>query len=1060
MTDIFLSHSSADNQAAEQLKAWLKRDRPNWDVFLDREDIYVGDDWHDRLDKALRRCRVVLALISEDWLSSPWCHTEATIAKFNDKDFFPLILPGLSREQLAEAPSLVDQRQHINFDFDNVETWQRILERLDRSGLDPDHWFSISDGVGPYPGSVAFEEKDAGVFFGRDEEITHYLEVLNQAKRPGQAQAIVISGGSGSGKSSLVKAGLIPRLKRKADWVVLSAFEPNREPLHRFLRCLQEASKDAGVPLDLPTTPPTTLDDLTTFLTAALRSLEDATPLGGDVNQSTVLITVDQAEALLASALSDPNGEAARLLDALGRLLASAARQIVVLFTIRTEFYSALEGYLPATVRPNASLLDPIRTLAEVIERPAKRFGIELGPGLVSQMVEDTRGSGGLPLLAYTLRELYEQCREEDELTLDAYKQLGGVEGAIEKKLGEALGTPKPTADELATLRRTLVHHLIRVDEAAIEGERFLRNSVLREQLPKGSEDLIKRLENARLISGSADGTVAIAHERLINDWQGLPIKTWLDEGRADRRALERLRFSLAEHQDGGPLLTGKPLDDALELRAKDASIIAEEPEVEAFISVSVEAREQEKQRLADEAAATQLRRTRQLIAASAAALILAATSIIATYFYFEANAQTRMLKKAQTFAAYIGVLDFEDKQRENIVKIAPDRYLADIQAVSGAKALTKQKKCALGLDAAFTCLEAGTTFTCDGETSRVPIMAPIPGGRFLMGSEKGQVIKASTSGKTVDIDELPSRLVDITPFDMAAHEVTVGEFCAFAADPDFQRLIDDEVEVYLAEGQRDIARRTGCFVKLGRDSAYYFEANWQSPGFAQSTNHPVTCVSWFEARAYARWLTAKANDGHIYRLPSEAEWSYAAGGREQAATRGHDYFWGDRIADGCGFANGPRRFCDSTRPAACEERDVCQTLTSGQCVAVGTCLQDDYPYTAPVGTFAPNAFGLHDTAGNVWEWVADWYHLTYDGAPLNGSPWVAVDERWPPPRRELEATPPEPKDAATISRSLRGGSWENLGAWRLADRGKQDPLLRANFTGFRLARSKPGSDP
>lgn len=184
--------------------------------------------------------------------------------------------------------------------------------------------------------------------------------------------------------------------------------------------------------------------------------------------------------------------------------------------------------------------------------------------------------------------------------------------------------------------------------------------------------------------------------------------------------------------------------------------------------------------------------------------------------------------------------------------------------------------------------------------------------------------------------------------------------------------------------------------------------------GFGRGAR-PVLLVSWHEATAYAEWLSQKS--GRSYRLLSEAEWEYAA--RAGTPT---ERFWGNATDRACAFAN----IADETVREA-------EPVFTRDWVLHGC--RDDYAFTAPVGRFAPNAFGMHDPIGNVWEWVQDCYHDDYAGAPNDGSAWT---------------------DGPCETRVLRGGSWgsdfpHNA---RSAARGREDPATRSFYAGFRVARS------
>jgi hypothetical protein len=475
MADIFISHSGNDNEIAAAIGERLQRERPTWSLFYDKDNIRAGQRWQERLRDELTSCRVVLALLSRNWLGSPWCFTEAVTATFRGKDVVGIETEDLTSDDLGRAPPILHERQRVRLRDGDDRAWREILEALDRSGLDPNDWFPIPPNIGPYPGLVAFDEKDAGVFFGRKQEITEYLGILDTLRGPDRSQVLVISGASGSGKSSLLRAGLIPRLRRKPEWVVISPFEIAREPVHNLLDRLSEALARLGIPaggLDVTKCP----DDpraLTQILDETLRRLEQATG-------AWVLLPLDQTEVLVTTDRSagDAGG---LLLDALTQLLGRRTRHVVVAVTIRTEFVPRLEAVFAGTeVRLRQTPLSAIGSLAEVIEKPADRFGINLEPGLSEKIVEDVHTSDALPLLAYTLKELHDRGGGDRRLTLDEYQGLGGVQGAIAAKLDFVLSDPEPTVEETQALRRAFTRHLIRVDEGAVEGERLLRRVVPR----------------------------------------------------------------------------------------------------------------------------------------------------------------------------------------------------------------------------------------------------------------------------------------------------------------------------------------------------------------------------------------------------------------------------------------------------------------------------------------------------------------------------------------------------------------------------------------------------
>ncbi len=239
--------------------------------------------------------------------------------------------------------------------------------------------------------------------------------------------------------------------------------------------------------------------------------------------------------------------------------------------------------------------------------------------------------------------------------------------------------------------------------------------------------------------------------------------------------------------------------------------------------------------------------------------------------------------------------------------------------------------------------------------------------------------------------DEAPQHDVSVAgPFAVSKYEVTRDQFERFVSQTGHD--YGDSCSTY--ESGRWELRKGRTF---------------RDPGYPQTGDHPVVCVSWDDAQAYAGWLSRKC--GKKYRLLTEAEWEYAA----RAGTTTSRY-WGDDPDEACTHANV---YDDRGRRANRFEwsRHGCD---------------DGFGQTSPAGRFRPNRFGLHDMLGNVWEWVQDCYHDSYTGAPENGSAWVSG------PCQE---------------RVLRGGSWVYIPpSVRSANRGKYPAGTRNFYLGFRVA--------
>ncbi len=173
-----------------------------------KRGIAAGERWKAALQKAAHRCEVVLALVSTHWLASEWCKAETDAARLMGKKIIVVII-GAAR---SAVPADLTDEQWIDL-FGDVAGYDRLKEGLRRAGLDP-ATFPFDTGRRPYPGLSSLEERDAAIFFGREAQIVRGLDKLRGMARAGVNRMLVVLGASGAGKSSFVRAGLWPRLKR------------------------------------------------------------------------------------------------------------------------------------------------------------------------------------------------------------------------------------------------------------------------------------------------------------------------------------------------------------------------------------------------------------------------------------------------------------------------------------------------------------------------------------------------------------------------------------------------------------------------------------------------------------------------------------------------------------------------------------------------------------------------------------------------------------------------------------------------------------------------------
>ena len=350
----------------------------------------------------------------------------------------------------------------------------------------------VISGAQPFKGLVPYGQGDAEVFFGRDDDVALLLG------RIARNRFLTVTGPSGSGKSSLVRAGLLPALARGAlpdseTWPII----------------VVEATRDDP---------------------DAIRRAIDTLPANADV-----VLFIDQAEELLPSGLDDPRHA---LIDRLLACVSDPRRAVRAVLALRADRYGDLTAHrsLAATVERNHVLVGPLgpEQLIDVVTGPAQRSGLVVEPGLGDLIVADAAAEpGALPLVSHALRETWRR-RRGATLTIADYREAGGVRGAIAS-----------TADELVAgldadgqrLIRSLFVELAELGDAGEPARRRLARAAIAELLgttPDGAEAVLRPAVDARLVV--SDGQfVQIAHEALLREWPRL--RGWLEEDR------DRIRF-------------------------------------------------------------------------------------------------------------------------------------------------------------------------------------------------------------------------------------------------------------------------------------------------------------------------------------------------------------------------------------------------------------------------------------------------------------------------------------------------------------------------------------
>jgi WD40 repeat protein len=519
---IFLSYRTTDRPFVERLHERLKE----WgyhNIFQDshpEDGIKGGEDANQSLYRNLDTKAVLIVVCSQHTKESKWVFFETNYARANHKTIIPLKIDDCQLDDHLkdfQAIDLLAEGEEAAF--------ERLKSALEKASVSADDSFYWQDNRPPYPGLDFFREEDVGVYFGRDKEIASTRKTLEaMAAGRGPRLALVI-GSSGSGKSSLVRAGVVPRLKWMSGgtWRVIPPFRPQKTPILALAQALAAAldkkSEWEAIHQKL-------LGDTGTAARALVNYAHDLR-MTGDRLTASVLVVVDQFEELLADKASD---EVTAFHGLLRRALEIEGSPLQALGALRSDFLGSFQTHKEWLDREFALVsLGPMTRsrFAEVIETPAARAGVKIEPGLVEKIVQDAETDDALPLLAFTLREMYDLCKQTHTLTHFAYDDgVRGIRGAVERVV-ERIKEKVKLTDEMKTDVRRAFLKLVEVNE----NRRFVRRPAALADLPAGSRQFVAESVDSRLLTrGERDGqpTVEVVHESLFHVWPEL--NGWLTQ--------------------------------------------------------------------------------------------------------------------------------------------------------------------------------------------------------------------------------------------------------------------------------------------------------------------------------------------------------------------------------------------------------------------------------------------------------------------------------------------------------------------------------------------------
>ncbi|HEX4964201.1 MAG TPA: TIR domain-containing protein [Thermoanaerobaculia bacterium] len=600
--DVFLSHATPDKPVVEELARILRLQ--GIEPWLDVWNLIPGEPWQEALEEALESCATCAVCLGPSG-TGPWQNEEMRTAierrvsgKGERFRVIPVLLPRSTRGEPSRLPPFLRNTGWVEFreTLDDEKVLHRLISGIRGVQPGPGPGEAVAEGAQPYRGLQVFDVDDAPFFFGREALTEWLLDKLRPV--PNGSRFLAIFGPSGSGKSSLARAGLLAAVKRgeiagSDSWPTI-VFKPGEKPLETL--AVQLAAL-GGFP---------SVFELLRDLAADKRALHlnARVALSRAPADRRLLVLVDQFEEVFT--LCSDEAQRTAFIDNLLHAAMAADGPTLVVLTLRADFYGRCAVYpdLAPAVSDRQTLVGPMNRdeLRSAIERPAYLAGCELEGGLTELLLKEVETQPGcLPLLEYALLQIW-QHREGRRLTTTAYNEVHGVTGALETRAEEVYA--KLTTAEGEACRQILLK-LVQVDD---QGRATKRRLGLAELAPeaepegKATASVVARLTDARLLIAEAEGdekrpTIEVAHEALLTGWKRL--KDWIEQDRESLQTRRRLEEAVVEwtgkDRDPSYLYTGSRLARAEEWAGSHPG--ESRPEAQEFLAASRTQEEQEAQR-------------------------------------------------------------------------------------------------------------------------------------------------------------------------------------------------------------------------------------------------------------------------------------------------------------------------------------------------------------------------------------------------------------------------------------------------------------------------------